>query len=119
MFDDDVEAAIKAVEDREQGCPDDPQLAAIWRDERDGRAYCPGDPILAAALDATRHLPDSGPIEPEPTRPVERPEARGGGDPWNEGQALQAAHERNSWLATGRYKEADSVRVREAGGDRG
>ncbi|ATD70735.1 MULTISPECIES: hypothetical protein [Gordonia] len=117
MWGDDVEAAIKAVEDREQGCPDDPQLAAIWRDERDGRAYCPGDPILAAALDATRSLPDSGPIEPEPTRPVERPEARGGGDPWKEGQALQAAHERSSWVNSGAYRFADTRRVRDLGGE--
>ncbi|MFV3114428.1 hypothetical protein [Gordonia amicalis] len=117
MWGDDIEAAIKAVEEREQGCPDDPQLAAIWRDERDGRAYCPGDPILAAALDSTRSLPDSGPVEPEPTRPVERPEPVGGGDPFGDAQAMDAANQRASWVNSGAYRFADTKRVRDLGGE--
>ncbi|MDH3049751.1 hypothetical protein QEN42_07660 [Gordonia alkanivorans] len=139
MFDDAVQAAIAATEDRERGCPDDPQLAQIWRDRRDGREwhpdpfigaaledvetgrqYCP-DPILAAALEATRHLPERGESEsdPEPALVVERPEARGGGDPWGYGRALEAAHERSSWVNSGAYRFADTLRVREIGGEHG
>lgn len=123
MWDNSIEAAIKATEERvEQGCPSDPQLAAIWRDQRDGdvekgQSYCP-DPILAAALEATRHLPEGGEPEPEPQyRPaVERPEV-GGGDPYGEGRAMQAEHERSSWINSGRYRYADTQRVREFGGE--
>ncbi|MDJ0455473.1 hypothetical protein [Gordonia amicalis] len=120
MFDDDIESAMNAVEERVAGCPDDPQLAAIWRDERDGRSYCPGDPILAAALDATRHLPESGPPPAEQTHQpsVERPEF-GGGDPYGDGRAMQAAHERSSWVNSGAYRFADTLRVREIGGEHG
>lgn len=141
MWDNSIEAAIKATEERvEQGCPSDPQLAAIWRDQRDGRRWHPdpvvaaaledvdtgrrycADPILAAALEATRHLPEGGESEPEPEldyRPaVERPEL-GGGDPYGEGRAMQAAHERSSWVSSGRYRYADTQRVRELGGDHG
>lgn len=107
MFDETVAAAIKAVEEREQGCPADPQLAQLWRDERDGRTYCPGDPILAAALDATRSMPDSGP-EPEPPRPVERPEPVGGGDPYFERRAMEAADRRDAWVNSGAYRFADT-----------
>lgn len=139
MFDDAVQAAIAATEERGQGCPDDPQLAQIWRDRRDGREWHPdpiigaaledvetgrrycSDPILAAALEATRHLPDSGETEPEPEHVsvVERPDPVGGGDPWNEGRALQATHERSSWINSGRYRHADTLRVREFGDEHG
>lgn len=135
MWDNSIEAAIKAAEDRSNGCPSDPQLAQIWRDERDGRTWHPdqvvaaaledvekgrrycADPILAAALEATRHLPGGGEAEPEPQPEyrlaVERPEF-GGGDPYGYLQALYNAHERDSWVAAGTYKRADSLRVREA-----
>lgn len=135
MFDEVIEAAIKAAEDRSNGCPSDPQLAQIWRDQRDGRtwhpdrmiaaalhdvetgqSYCP-DPILAAALEATRHLPEGRESDPEPAPVVERPEARGGGDPYGEGRAMQAAHERSSWINSGRYRYADTQRVRGFGGE--
>lgn len=138
MWDNSIEAAIKAAEDRSNGCPSDPLLAQIWRDQRDGRtwhpdpvvaaaledvekgrSYCP-DPILAAALEATQNMPVSGTSDPEPEpdyRPaVERPEV-GGGDPYGDGRAMQAAHERSSWVNSGRYRYADTQRVREFGGE--
>lgn len=137
MFDEVIEAAMRAAEEREQGCPADPQLAQIWRDERDGRTWHPdpmiaaamhdvetgrrycSDPVLAAALEATRPLPEGGESEPEPKPApvVERLEARGGGDPYGEGRAMQAAHERSSWINSGRFRYADTLRVREAGGE--
>ncbi|MGW9264931.1 hypothetical protein [Gordonia terrae] len=141
MFDEVIEDAIKAVEERSNGCPSDPQLAEIWRDQRDGRQWHPdpivaaaledvetgrrycSDPILAAALEATRHLPEGGESEPEPepepepVSAVERPDPVGGGDPWGYGRALQADHERSSWINSGRYRYADTQRVRAFGGE--
>ena len=94
------------VEEREQGCPSDPLLADIWRDEQAGREWHP-DPAIRDALDATRHLPESGPPPPPPPAPVVRPEAVGGGDPYGEMQQMkadvQAAHEAAMWRAHG-YK---------------